>query len=131
MAPEPAGAQGDRAALAYSELPVVLLDAGAAELDSGAGAPFDLPVEGLDGRTEFDVSAPSSRLPKFMSTSAAILAASPVTASMAVTSLETMLSAVMPWSAFWAVAAWLFFPHAGSARTPAMRTSGRINDSEA
>src|SRR4051794_14902442 len=47
-----------------------------------------------------------------MSTSAAILAASPVTASIAVTSLETMLSAVKLSPLTLALSAWLFLPHA-------------------
>ena len=46
-----------------------------------------------------------SKLPKFMSTSAAMFAASPVTASIAVTSLETMLSAVRVSALFWSLAA--------------------------
>src|SRR5947208_9764649 len=62
-----------------------------------------------------------------MSTSAAMLAASPVTASIAVTSLETMLAAVRLSSAFWVVSDWLFLPQPPRASAaPAMRRRARI-----
>ena len=65
-----------------------------------------------------------------MSTSAAMLAASPVTASIAVTSFETMFSAVRFSSTFWVLSVWSLFPQAASGRAaPAMRSRARIEDS--
>src|SRR3954453_16417035 len=62
-----------------------------------------------------------------MSTSAAMLAASPVTASMAVTSFETIFSAVRFSSTFIVLSCWSLFLHPASASAaPAMRRSARI-----
>ena len=65
MAPDAAGAQGDRTTLrAYSELPAAFAVAGAAEFDSEAdGRDSECLAEGFAACAEFDASSPTSRLP--------------------------------------------------------------------
>ena len=64
-----------------------------------------------------------------ISDSAAMFAASPVTASIAVTSFETMFSAVRFSSTFCVLSVWSLFPQAARARAPAIRIKRRIEDS--
>jgi hypothetical protein len=55
-----------------------------------------------------------------------MFAASPVTASIAVTSFETIFSAVTFSSIVWVLPVWSFFPHAARQMAPAKRISARI-----